>query len=274
MTTTATHESNAAERALEARFEARLECEMQRLREQSQRAVEAFKRGFPPPSDEQIERLLYPELSEFQVELGGRRFTLRELPATAEKKFLRLVEQKLPALMAEVLAFDEHLGDDAEHGFARLLTRAASALDLIADACVLVLDPLAEAGVTGAFVQQHASTARQLRILKAQLLLNGGRDFLLRLFPALTSAVATEGSALRGRQEREAPPPKNPKQHERAANHAAQTASEAPTTPLSGPAGAAASSLTPGSPPLSVGSSSSAARPAKLDDSSPWDNFL
>lgn len=263
MTTTATHESSAAERALEARFEARLEREMERLREQSQRAVEEFKRSFPPPSDEQIERLLYPELSEFQVELGGRRFALRELPATAEKKFLRLVEQKLPALMAEVLAFDERLGDDAEHGFTRLLTRAASALDLIADACVLVLDPLGESGVTSEFVQQHASTARQLRILKAQLLLNGGRDFLSRLFPVLRDPKEPEVPALRNR-----------KQHERARNHEARTANDAPTAQVSGPAGAAASSLTPGSPPLSVGSSSSAARRAKLDDSSPWDNFL
>ncbi|MGH9860653.1 MAG: hypothetical protein ACRD5F_11575, partial [Candidatus Acidiferrales bacterium] len=264
----------AAERALEARYEARLEREMERLREQSQRAVEEFKRSFPPPSDEQIERLLYPELSEFQVELGGRRFALRELPATVEKKFLRLVEQKLPALMAEVLAFDERLGDDAERGFTRLLARAASALDLIADACVLVLDPLGESGVTSEFVQQHASTARQLRILKAQLLLNGGRDFLSRLLPALRSPVATEGPVLRNPQEPEVPALRNRKQHERARNHEARTANDAPTAQVPGPAGAAASSLTPGSPPLSVGSSSSAARPAKLDDSSPWDNFL
>lgn len=272
MTTTA-HEANAAERALKARFEARLEREMDRLREQSQRAVEEFKRSFPPPTDEQIERLLYPELSEFQVELGGRRFALRELPATAEKKFLRLVEQKLPALMAEVLAFDERLGDDAERGFTRLLTRTASALDLIADACVLVLDPLGESRVTSDFVQQHASTARQLRILKAQLLLNGGRDFLSRLFPALRPQEAAEAPVLKDQQATERPPLKDRKQHP-VPMRASQSASGAPATPVSGPAGAAASSLTPGSPPLSVGSSSSAARPAKLDDSSPWDNFL
>ena len=34
-------------------------------------------------------------------------------------------------------------------------------------------------------MQQHASTAWQLRVLKAQLLLNGGRDFLSQLFPVL-----------------------------------------------------------------------------------------
>ncbi|MGH9816945.1 MAG: hypothetical protein ACRD6I_12780, partial [Candidatus Acidiferrales bacterium] len=156
----------------------------------------------------------------------------------------------------------------------RLLTRAASALDLITDACVLVLDSLGESGVTSEFVQQHASTARQLRILKAQLLLNGGRDFLSRLLPALRSPVATEGPVLRNPQEPEVPALRNRKQHERARNHEARTANDAPTAQVPGPAGAAASSLTPGSPPLSVGSSSSAARPAKLDDSSPWDNFL
>ncbi len=64
------------------------------------------KRSFPPPSDEQIERL-YPELSGFEVELGGRGFTLRELPAIYEKKILRLVEQKLPALVAEILKFED-----------------------------------------------------------------------------------------------------------------------------------------------------------------------
>jgi hypothetical protein len=168
---------------LEARYQARLEQEVMRLREESRRAVEEFKRSFPPPSDAEIERLLYPELSEFSVELGGRRFALRELPALVEKKFLRLVEQKLPALAKEILAFDEHLGDDASQAFTRLLGRAGAALDLVTEACVLVLDPLGELGLAREFVQQHASTSRQLRIMQAQLLLNGGRDFLSRLLP-------------------------------------------------------------------------------------------
>jgi hypothetical protein len=172
---------------LDARYAARLDAEVARLREQSRNAVEEFKRSFPPPSDEQIERLLYPELSEFTVKLGGQQFVLRELPALYEKKFLRLVEQKLPALVAELLSFDESLGEPAGNAagtFARLLAHAGTALELISDACVVVLDPAGDAGLTRAFVQQHASTARQLRILKAQLTLNGGRDFLSRLFPA------------------------------------------------------------------------------------------
>jgi hypothetical protein len=180
---------------LEARYQQRLEQEVARLREQSRAAVEEFKRSFPPPSDAQIERLLYPELAEYAVELGGRRCILRELPALIEKKFLRLVEQKLPALVAEILSFDERLGDNATQAFAQVLARAATALDLVAEACVLVLDPAGEAGLTREFVQQHASTARQLRILQAQLLLNGARDFLLRLFPGLREPSATEAPA-------------------------------------------------------------------------------
>jgi hypothetical protein len=258
-----------SDRTLEARYQARLDREVERLREQSHRAVEEFKRSFPPPSDEQIQHLLYPELSEFQVELGGRRFTLRELPALVEKKFLRLVEQRLPALLEELLSFEERLGDDAQRGFARLLARAATAIDLVADACLLVLDPLGEAGLTAEFVQQHASTARQVRILQAQLLLNGARDFLSRLFPVLRGPQAPEVPVLSEPQAREGP------------TLAAQPAT-IPQNAVPGPApapravqaGAAASSPTPGSPPLSVGSSSSAARPAKLGDSSPWDNSL
>jgi hypothetical protein len=172
---------------LEGRYAARLDAEIARLGEQSRNAVEEFKSSFPPPSDEQIERLLYPELSEFTVELGGKQFCLRELPALYEKKFLRLVEQRLPSLVAEILSFDERLGDAAvlaAGSFSRILAQAGSALELISEACVLVLDPAGEAGLTREFIQQHASTARQLRILKAQLLLNGARDFLSRLFPA------------------------------------------------------------------------------------------
>ncbi len=255
---TTTQSATAQERGLEAQYQARLDREVERLREHSQRAVEEFKRSFPPPGDEQIERLLYPDLSEFHVELGGRRFTLRELPALVEKKFLRLVEQRLPELLEELLSFEERLGDDAQHGFARLLGRAATAMDLVADACVLVLDPQGEQGVTAEFVQQHASTARQVRILQAQLLLNGARDFLSRLFPVLTGPQAPEGPALAAQSE--AP---------------AQNAVPGPAQSLrSVQAGAAASSPTPGSPPPSVGSSSSDARPAKLEDSSPWDNSL
>lgn len=139
-----------------------------------------------PPSDEQIERLLYPELAEFPVELGSRQFMLREMPAIAEKKFLRLVEQRLPALLQELLSLDERLDDNAAEVFTRVIGRAGSALDLVTEACTLVLDPNGELGVTREFVQQHASTARQLRILQAQLLLNGARDFLSQVFPALS----------------------------------------------------------------------------------------
>lgn len=178
---------------LEARYQTRLGQEVARVREESRRAVEEFKRSFPPPTNEQIERLLYPELSEFSVELGGRRFALRELSALVEKKFIRLVEQKLPALAKEILSFDERLGDDPAQAFTRLLARAGAALDLVSEACVLVLDPAGEASLTREFVQQHASTAYQLRILKAQLLLNGGRDFLSQLCPALSPPPADEG---------------------------------------------------------------------------------
>lgn len=205
--------------ALETRYEARLRQEVARLREQSHHAVEEFKRGFPPPSEEQIERLLYPELSAFSVDVGGRRFLLRELPALVEKKFLGLVEQKLPLLVRDILSFDERLGDDPGAAFTQLLARASSAVDLLSDACVLMLDPLGEAGLTRDFLQQHASTSRQLRILQAQLLLNGARDFLSRLFPGLTDDTPAATPPLTG-----------------------------PTPPLP---------VIPGSPPPSAGSSSS-----------------
>ncbi len=184
-----------AQRELESRYAARLDSEIARLREQSKNTIEEFKRSFPPPSDEQIERLLYPELSEFKVELGGRAFVLRELPALYEKKFLRLVEQTLPALVAEILSFDERLAEpagSAAEAFAGILTQAHSALELISNSCAIVLDPAGTEGLTREFIQQHASTARQIRILKAQLMLNGARDFLSRLFPALGATIPSE----------------------------------------------------------------------------------
>jgi hypothetical protein len=196
--------TNSHDPALERAYAQRLEQEVARIRAESRKAVKEFKRSFPPPTDEQIERLLYPELSEFTVELGGRRFTLRELPALIERKFIRLVEQKLPAIVGEILSFDERLGDDARAAFAHLLARAMSALDLVSDACALVLDPLGEHGVTREFVQQHASTARQIRIVQAQLLLNGARDFLLQLCPILRTPTADEELVLEKSSAREA----------------------------------------------------------------------
>jgi len=197
MTTTANSNGEAG-RDLDVLYQARLASEVARLREQFRNEVEEFKRSFPPPSDEQIERLLYPELSEFTVELGGRRFVLRELPALVERKFLRLVEQRLPGLVGEILSFDERLGDNAAEAFARVFAQASSAMDLIAVACVLVLDPAGDAGLTRAFIEAHASTARQLRILQAQLRLNGARDFLSRLFPVLSPPLADEAPAETG----------------------------------------------------------------------------
>ena len=193
-----------AQHEIESRYAARLDAEIARLREQSRNTIEEFKRSFPPPSDEQIERLLYPEMSEFRVELGGRKFLLRELPALYEKKFLRLVEQKLPAMVAEILSFDERLGEPAGSAaktVTDILTQAHSAVELISEACALVLDPAGRERLTREFVQQHASTARQLRILKAQLMLNGARDFLSRLFPAMEAENPSQ------RDTRVSPPP-------------------------------------------------------------------
>jgi hypothetical protein len=218
--------------APEARYQARLEQELARLRAQARKEVEEFKAGFAPPSDEQIERLLYPELAEFPVEFGGRRFALRELPALAEKKFLRLVEQKLPALVGEILSFDEHLGDDPAQAFARLLTRAGTALDLVSDACVLVLDPGGQAGLTREFIQQHASTAHQLRILKAQLLLNGARDFLSQLFPALTAPEERKARSDERTQEESRATPGSPQRSvgwNSSANHPAPSPGDSPS---------------------------------------------
>ncbi len=224
--------TTTADRELDPRLQAQLDAEIARLRAQSQKAVEEFKRNFPPPTEEQIERLLYPELSEFAFELGGQRFVLRELPALTEKKFLRLVEQKLPALVAEILRFDERLGEDPVRAFTQLLTRAETALDLVAEACALVLDPSGERGIGREFVQAHASTARQLRVLQAQLLLNAGRDFLSRLFPT---------GMLR----------------EPAAVHSAATDNATATRDWT---------------PQSVGSSSSEKAPAPSPGNSPWDS--
>jgi hypothetical protein len=168
---------------LEAQYDARLNREVAAIREKSREAVEQFKQGFPPPTDAQIEQMLYPELSEFTLEIGNREFILRELPALVEKKLLRLIEQKLPEVLAEILSFDERMSDNATAAFGALLGRAGTALDLISEACVLVLDPAGEAAITKDWIQGHASTSRQLRILQAQLSLNGARDFLSRLFP-------------------------------------------------------------------------------------------
>ncbi|GEM_PF-2083152 len=249
------------ERQMKLRFEARLGQEVARVEADARRAVEEFKRTFPPPSDEQVERLLYPELHEFPVELGGQRYSLRELPALAEKKFLRLVEQKLPALVSEILSFDERLGENAAQSFSRLFARAGAALDLVADACALVLDPAGEQRVTREFVQQHASTARQLRILKAQLLLNGARDFLSQLFPALRDAERPEAPAQEPRVD--TPPIPVP----------AQPATTPAATPVPPAAASPPSPVTPGSPLPSPGSSSCVCPPAPSPASSPGDNW-
>jgi len=229
MTTAAAHDPIAE---IEARYQRRLESEVARVGDEARAAVEEFKRTFPPPSDAQIESLLLPELNAFPVRLGGRDFELRELPAIIEKKFLRLVEQKLPALVEEILGLEERIGENAARVFADVLGRAETALDLVSEACVLVLDPTGEHKLTREFIQQHASTARQLRVLEAQLKLNGARDFLSQLFPVLRTPTASEVPAL------------NPQ-----------------------PAGSP--SAIPASPPLPVGASSSATRPQPFSGDSP-----
>jgi hypothetical protein len=229
MTTAVAHDPIAE---IEARYEHRLDAEVTRVRDEARAAVEEFKRTFPPPTDAQIESLLLPELRAFPVRLGGRDFELRELPAIVEKKFLRLVEQKLPALVEEILGFEERIGENAARVFADVLGRAETVLNLVSEACVLVLDPAGEHKLTREFVQQHASTARQLRILDAQLKLNGARDFLSQLWPVLRAPEEIEVPALS-------------------------------VQPGSSP------SVTPGSPPPPAGANSSATRPQPFSGDSP-----
>src|SRR6185369_16219744 len=84
-------------------YEARLQEERKRLEEDNKKTIEEalaqWRKEQTPPTQEELSQLLNQEYAEFKVVLPWgsetKEFTISELPIAAEKKFYKLIKDKL-----------------------------------------------------------------------------------------------------------------------------------------------------------------------------------
>ena len=180
----------------DAKFVRDIEAFKDRIRIENEEALQVvineFKKEQKPPSEDEIRKLLSQEYLTFDVEVPWesansadrtRKFVIRELPQSVEKKFYRKFKMELIPRASDLgaLSFDM-LGGDAGKKIVTLLETLDPAFDLMADAVVMVLNPREkETEITRDWVQENLSSYRQWNIIYAQVQINRLRDFFSQL---------------------------------------------------------------------------------------------
>jgi len=198
----------------EAKFVKDIEDFKERLRIENDQAlkvvIDEFKESQKPPSLEEVSKLLSQEYLEFVVEVPWvyesgspngssettRKFTIRELPQSVEKKFYRKFKGELIPRASDLAALTfEIAGGDAGKKLISLLETLDPGFDLMADAVVMILNPRgAEKEVTREWVQENLSSYRIWNIIYAQTQINRLRDFFSQLSRGSKGMTTTLGA--------------------------------------------------------------------------------
>jgi len=183
---------------LEGRAAKELADLKKQLEEQNQLAIDQaiaeFRAEQKPPSQEEIATLLSQDYLSFKVEIpwetggddgkqGIRTFTITELPQRMEKKFYAKFKEELIPRAGDVakLTYDLLSGDTGDK-ITALLNAFEPSFDLMAEACVMILNPRGkETTITKDWIQDNLSSYRQWNIIYAQIQVNRLRDFFSQL---------------------------------------------------------------------------------------------
>jgi hypothetical protein len=118
-------------------------------------------------------------------------FTLSELPQKVEKKFYSMVTKTLERFAKEFTADSFKFADDKADLADKIFQIAQifePSLDLLAEACVLCLNPRnKQSWLTKDWIQDNFSSNRIFQIVKAQVEVNKLRSFLSEVFQGLSS---------------------------------------------------------------------------------------
>lgn len=146
--------------------------------------VEELKKSQQPPTHDDIQKMLNAEYLEFEIKLRlngtseAQTVTLNELPASVERKVMRMLKEKLlpyaQNLAALTIDLAQGRGEDKVKAFFEALEPAT---DLIAEAVAIILSATLMKEITLEEVQDHVSLSRQTMILRAQMECNRLRDF-------------------------------------------------------------------------------------------------
>jgi hypothetical protein len=199
---------------VKARYDAKFVKEIGEFRQRMQiendaalkQVIEEFKKSQQPPTQEEIKQLLSQEYLTFNVEIPWesetstekfRTFTIKELPQSVEKKFYKNFKEELIPRASDLgaLTFNMLEGDVGKK-ITTLLETLDPGFDLMANACVMILNPRGkEKDIDRAWVQDNLSSYRQWNIINAQIQINRLRDFFSQISRGSKGMTTNLGAA-------------------------------------------------------------------------------
>lgn len=184
---------------LEGDFIKKYEQAASALRESNRLAIDAaledLRKNATPPTPSEIETTLNQEYVTFRVSIPirasetksayVREFELVELPIAVEKKFYKIVGDKIKPRLKDLTAFDGSgfFDGDLNEKFGQFQSLFDPSLDLLCDVAALVLNPYDEdKEITSDWVSKHLASWRIWNLVMAQININRVRDFFSVVF--------------------------------------------------------------------------------------------
>lgn len=159
------------------------------IAEEVKKRFDEWQKAQKPPSPDDLQKLLDQEYLEFKVNLqtsdGEREFTIVELPQASEQKFYRLFKNKLIQKASVIASIAQaNMDEPMEKKFRFALDAIDESFDLLAEACVLVLNPFGKNEVTAEWIKNNLASNRVWNIVFAQIEANRLRDFFSQISQA------------------------------------------------------------------------------------------
>lgn len=160
------------------------------IAEEVKKRFDEWQKAQKPPSPEDLQQLLDQKYLEFKLTLrtgeGDREFTIVELPQAIEQKFYRIFKSKLIAKASVIASIAQaNIDEPMDKKFKFALDAIDESFDVLAEACVLVLNPFGKDNdITAAWVKNNVSSNRVWNIIFSQIEANRLRDFFSQISQA------------------------------------------------------------------------------------------
>lgn len=181
---------DSVRKEMDAEFITKFEKEVAELRTRNEVAIKAaiedMQKRMKPPTPTEIQMALGQEYVSIDVKLPcsgvAREFTLCELPMGVERKFYRMLTEKLQPRIKQVA---ELISNKlvTEQTLGAVFEMLDPTLDLVGDLVALALNPFGEhKDVDGAWVTANLPLWRCWNVIMAQININRVRDFFSKAF--------------------------------------------------------------------------------------------
>jgi len=169
---------------------------------QLDQVISDWKKQQVPPNPEELKTLLNQEYIEFEIKVisseGERVFTIRELPQSIEKKFYKMVKDRLKGKINEIADLTVKIAEGSiEKKIESLVEVIDDSFQILAETVLMILDPFGIEKLTVEWVQNNTSSFRQWNIIVAQERANRLRDFFSHVSQSSLDGMMTGVGSLR-----------------------------------------------------------------------------